>query len=579
MCGIIGITGDKVNPEKSINMLKRLEYRGYDSAGIAVNTEKDIKIEKGKGRIKEAIKKEKIPVEKPKTVIAHSRWSTHGEPSEKNAHPHTDCTEEIATVHNGIIHNHSEIKRKLKEKGHVFTSKTDTEVIPHLIEEKMKKRTRNKENILKTIKEIKEEIEGEYAVVISIKGKKELYGFKKDSPLCIGINTDKEENYFSSDIYSFSHLTNQSIALEDGEKALITPRGYEIYNGSLQKIKRKPEKFEWNQEKTKKEEEHHMLSEIKEQPEAVKRLLKKQDEEGLGRLTQLMKNHEKTVITASGTSYHASLFGAHLLQDSGQETQAIIASEYQNYIKPDKNTLTIGVSQSGETMDVVKALQHAEEKNSTTASIVNVPKTTIPRKTQNSVKIHAGQEISVASTKTFTNQVTTFARIANNLGEERNVRKLPIKSKKTIEKNEERIKDLSKQLKEEKDIYIIGEGPTYPIAREIALKLKEIPYIHAEGMMAGELKHGTLALIEEKTPVISLRTNDKMLKTEEEVKSKGARIIPISTETKLKIPEGNKVEKAVCSNIIGQLLSYYIAKERNCPIDKPKNLAKVISVT
>ncbi len=577
MCGIIGITGNKVNPEKAINMLSRLDYRGYDSAGIALNTGERVEIEKGKGKIQQAINKEKLP-NRSEVALSHTRWSTHGEPSQENAHPHTDCEGEIAVVHNGIIHNHDELKEKLEKKGHEFCSDTDTEVIPHLIEERLNGREKNRKEVLKTIKKVKEQIKGEYAVVVSLKGRKELYGFKKDSPLCIGINPDGEENYFSSDIYSFSHLTNQSIALEDGEKALITPKGYQIYNGSLQKINRQPEKFEWNQEKTNKEEEHHMLSEIKEQPEAVKRLLKKQNEEGLGRLTQLIKNHERTVLTASGTSYHASLLGAHLLQDAGRETQAIIASEYQNYIKPGEKTLTIGVSQSGETMDVVKALKHAEQRNSTTSSIVNVPKTTIPRKTQHSVKIHAGQEIAVASTKTFTNQVTTFARISNQLGEQKNIKKLPIKIEKTINKNEETIKDLSKQLKEEKHIYIIGEGPTYPIAREIALKLKEIPYIHAEGMMGGELKHGTLALIENNTPVISLRTNDKMLKTEEEIRSKGAKIIPISTETELEIPEGNKIEKALCTNTIGQLLSYYTAKERNCPIDRPRNLAKAVTV-
>jgi len=585
MCGIIGITGRNIDLRKSINMLKRLEYRGYDSAGIAVNTGKNIFVEKGKGRIEEAINEDrvlkKIGEETPKTTIAHSRWSTHGKPVKKNSHPHNCCNGDIAIIHNGIISNYEELKKELQSKGHKFTSDTDTETIVHLMEEEINGKERSKREILKAIQKVEERIEGEYAVLALLKGKDELYGFKKDSPLCLGINPDKRENYFSSDIYSFSDLTNQSIALENGEKAVINSEEYEVYDENLEKIEKKPERFEWNQEKTKKKEEHHMLSEIKEQPETVKRLMEKQSSKDIKRLTQMIKSHDKIVLTASGTSYHAALLGAHTLQKEGIDTQAIIASEYKNYILPNENTLTIGISQSGETMDVIKSLEYAERKGSTTASIVNVPKTTMTRKTEQSVKIHAGQEISVASTKTFTNQVITLKRIANEINSNpinKDIQKIPQRMNETIMRNEEKIKDLSKEIKNTKDLYIIGEGSNYPIAREIALKIKEIPYIHAEGMMAGELKHGTLALIEENTPVISLRTNNKILKTEEEIKSKGARVIPISKEAELEIPDGKKLEKSLCTNLTGQLLSYYLAKERGCSIDKPRNLAKAVTV-
>ncbi|MCJ7450829.1 MAG: SIS domain-containing protein, partial [Candidatus Nanohaloarchaeota archaeon QJJ-9] len=359
---------------------------------------------------------------------------------------------------------------------------------------------------------------------------------------------------------------------------------YEVYSKNGEKKEKEVKKFDWTQEEGEKEEhDHYMIKEIKEQPKVAKRLLKTfktSQKKDLNRFLDLIEDHEKVIFTSAGTSYHASLLGVYYLQKAGVEAQALIASEFQNYERVDEDTLVIAVSQSGETMDVLEAIEFSKEKGGTIASIVNVPHSSIQRKSKESLEIHAGQEVCVAATKTFTNQVLTLTKIAERLGMDSNIAGISEEIKEVIERNEEEVKELAKELSDKEDIYVLGRGTTYPVSREIALKLKEIPYIHAEGMMGGELKHGTLALIEEGTPVISLipQESDEIISNVKEVEARGANSLRISSGSdRFYLPE-NPSSFALSSTTIGFLLAYYIAKEKGRPIDKPRNLAKSVTV-
>lgn len=578
MCGIIGIASEKeMNTEDLLKSLKRLEYRGYDSFGFA--TDSGFLFRKI-GEIAFAEGKTYKNNNNFNIAIAHTRWSTHGGVAEENAHPHFDCSKNLFIVHNGIIENYSELKKGLEAKGHKFSSETDSEVIAHYFEEKVKCGG----NIESIVPQFFSDAIGTYAVLILKKHDNKIYAFKKDSPLVLGLMDGK--NIVASDIFAFSDKTNKAIYFDDFEFAVVDNDEYKFFGRDGNEIKKNINEFEWREEEAGRKYEHFMLKEIEEEPVVVERMLrsfKTTQKEKLDKLKQMIKSSKRVVFVASGTSYHASLLGVYFLHKTGLETQTIIASEFRDFANIDKDTLVVAISQSGETMDVIDALKSAKQSGAKIASIVNVPYSTVQRMSDLSIEILAGQEVCVAATKSFVNQVILLLYLAKEFGLDVKIEKISDEIKATLE-NENKIKELAKKIKDKGDIYIIGRGLSYPVAREIALKLKEISYIHAEGMMGGELKHGTLALIENKTPVISLiNGNPHILSNTKEVEARGAHIIAISNndtnyDEQIQIKTEHDGSFSILATIVGQLLTYHIARERGLAIDKPRHLAKVITV-
>jgi glucosamine--fructose-6-phosphate aminotransferase (isomerizing) len=578
MCGIVGIINDgKISIKNDLlKSLKRLEYRGYDSVGYADvegNVEKDV------GEISKFI--DSIDDSFTSCAISHTRWATHGGVTKANSHPHWDCNKKIFTVHNGIIENYEELKKELISKGHVFITETDSEVISHFFEEELKTK-----NIIDAIKNFIKRIEGTYAVLIIEKGKNRIYAIKKDSPLVLGLAKDRF--YLASDIYAFSDRTNKAIFFEDKEFAIIDPDNYNFYDANGNEVKKGTYEFTWaiSQEESVKDYPHYMLKEIHEQPISAQRLINSLDgeqHEKVNKIADLIKNSKRVVFTAAGSSYYASLLGIYFLNRVSVNAHTLIASEFQNFMLVDKDTLFIAISQSGETMDVVAATKWARERGAKIVSLVNVPHSTLQRMSDISLEIHAGPEICVAATKTFTNQVVALLYLSYLLGFSVNMKTIPGKIDYVIKENEEIIKKMADELYEKRDIYIIGRGLSYPPSREMALKLKEISYIHAEGMMGGELKHGTIALIEPGTPVIALIPGKDfdIYSNAKEVEARGARVIKIANmmDSDFKIDVTiNDGKFAILSVVIGQLLTYYIARKKGLPIDKPRNLAKSVTV-
>ncbi len=577
MCGIIGmIAREKFSVKDDlIRSLQRLEYRGYDSCGFA--TFEGV-VRKDTGYI-ENLANNTDHIETT-LAISHTRWATHGGITQINAHPHCNGEDTIFAVHNGIIENFQELRETLQNQGCHFVSETDSEVIPHYFDFHLK----SGKDVRRVIGDFMNEIEGTYAVLLFINGDHHLYAFKKDSPLVLGICRDRF--ILASDLYAFSDDSNQAIFFEDNEFAVIGSDAYEFFDKDGKPVEKQIMKFTWSRKEEEKEAfEHYMLKEIKEQPHVSQRLIQSFATMQKGKLEELagmVKLARRVVFLACGTSYHASLVGCYLLNRLGREAHTVIASEFESFLLVDRDTLVIAISQSGETMDVVTVIKNIKNTGARFAAIVNVPYSTVQRLSDISIEILAGQEICVAATKSFTNQLITLFALAQELGfRDIDLGSLPGKIQETIELNEQYIQGLAENLCWKDHIFVLGRGISYPQAREIALKLKEIPYIHAEGMMAGELKHGTIALIEDGTPVISLipNNNPDMISSTKEVEARGARTIIISnTNGELKIPACCDAEFAVYSGIVGHLLSYYIAKLRGCSIDKPRNLAKSVTV-
>ena len=570
MCGIIGLNFvNDISVKNAVRILKRLEYRGYDSFGLYYP-----------GTLYKKTGEIIIPEIEDKTnkIILHTRWATHGGVTKKNAHPHQSCDKKIIIVHNGIIENYLELRKDLEEKGHKFLSETDTEIIPHYFEDKLK---------IKSVKEacvdFIQDIKGEFAIAMIVEGDDNLYCLRRDSPLVLGI-TDKG-NMVASDIYAFSDIGNKAVFFENDEFAVISKHSYTFFDKHGKKIKKKIQEFKWDQEESTLEKyKHYMIKEIMEEPTVVKRLLfslKTEQKDSFKKFVNLIKNSRKVTFVAAGTSYHASLLGVYYLHKCGIEAQTIIASEFEHFVGVDKDTLVIPISQSGETMDVIEALKYAKKNNAKIASIVNVPYSTIQRGSEISLNILAGQEICVAATKSFVNQVTLMLAIAKEFGFKINLDNLAERISEVLQRKNQ-IKKIAKEIYMKKDIYVLGRGLSYPVAREMALKIKEISYIHAEGMMGGELKHGTIALIEKGTPVISLISNKDyaMLSNTKEVEARGAKIIKITNEFDgdIKIKTSNDGKFGILATIVGQLLTYYVALELKLPIDKPRNLAKSVTV-
>jgi glutamine---fructose-6-phosphate transaminase (isomerizing) len=579
MCGIIGIVSKDKFSVKSILLkcLKRLEYRGYDSSGFVTG---EGKLNKKTGEIDPLI--ENVDQSQTaKIAISHSRWATHGGVTKINAHPHFNADKTIFAVHNGILENFQELKKNLENKGYTFISETDTEVIPHYFDDQLKQGNDMDQSIQNFMKNVR----GTFAILLIRKDENKIYALKRDSPLVLGLTEGKF--ILASDIYAFSDQTNQAIFFEDDEYAIISETDYKFFNDAGKHIDKKIITFEWTREdETMEHYPHYMIKEIKEQPSSSLRLINSFDtiqNSYFNKLAELMKNTKRIVFIACGTSYHASLVGSILLSHLNIYTRSIIASEADSFVKYDDKTLCIAISQSGETMDVVSQIKKAKKAGAKIASIVNVPFSTIQRLSDVSIEILAGQEVCVAATKTFTNQVIVMLELARRLGYEIDLKQVPKKIQQTIAINEDKVKELSKRLSKSKDIFVLGKGMSYPMAREIALKLKEIDYIHAEGMMAGELKHGTIALVDKGMPIISLihNNNEEMISATQEVKARGAWCITISNvegKGDFIVPKCDEAEFAIYSGIVGHLMSYYVGVILKREIDKPRNLAKSVTV-
>src|SRR3989344_2083744 len=544
MCGIYGYVGKRDAARILFEGIKKLEYRGYDSVGMATQSDK-ICVKKETGAVDEVHAKVNF-LDMPGTMgIVHTRWATHGGVTRVNSHPHTSCKGTIVSIHNGIIENYEELKKELQKKGCIFVSQTDSEVVPHYIEQKL---TEGKE-IVEALRDFIADAHGTFAILLMVQGEDKIYALRRDSPLVLGIG--KGENYIASDIYPFSHLTNKAIFFDDNELAIIDAQGYLFVGADGTLLSKDIKEFHWEEAVDDKKYDHYMLKEIMEEPIVTKRLLLSLDtdqRDKFFKLVELIRTSHKIVFVAAGSSYHATLLGAYYLHKCGVEAQTLIASEFEHFAHLDETSLVIAFSQSGETMDVIDALKYAQSKK---AKIVS-----------------------------FVNQVVLLLKIAHEFGLDVNVHEIPDKIK-TVFQKADVIKKIAKSIAKTHDLYILGRGLSYPVAREMALKIKEISYIHAEGMMGGELKHGTIALIEEGTPVISLISNadHAMLSNTKEVEARGARVIVIGTDNgDLVLPTKHDGTFGVLASVVGQLLTYYVAVEKKLPIDKPRNLAKSCTV-
>jgi len=587
MCGIIGYIGNKHPKDILIAGLKNLEYRGYDSAGIALKNESNIQIIKSTGKIanlEEKISKENLI--ESNIGIAHTRWATHGIPSELNAHPHQ--VGKITLVHNGIIENASELRKRLEQAGVIFNTQTDTEVACALIN------SYYDDNIIIAIEKSLQEIKGSYAFGIIVEGNPNLYAVRKDSPLIIRVG---EESFFiASDISAIIDYTNKYLLLEENEIAKLTSNSYEITKNGQIITKNVIETTMNSEAKDKNGYEHYMLKEIMEQPIVIEKTLNKyiNDMNSLPDLT----NYEEIHIVACGSAMYAGMIGKTLLEEKSQIKCSVeCASEYRykNLIY-DRKTLVILISQSGETADTIAAMRKAKKEKIPTLAIVNVKTSTIARESDFQIFIEAGPEIAVATTKAYILQVAILSLLSYKVALKKNlVNKMDLqkeisnllKELKNLLNQRNIYKDVAKQIYNQEHVFFIGRQIDYTLCLEGSLKLKEISYIHSEAYQAGELKHGTISLIAENTPVIAIitdqQTKDKTISNIEEVKARGAKTIVISTShypnfTNIVIAKISEFFQPLLVVPTLQLIAYETAKLRDCDIDKPKNLAKSVTV-
>ncbi len=607
MCGIIGYIGSRGATPLLLEGLKRMEYRGYDSAGVAVMNGSGVETRKAAGKISEleaALGASPIAGD---MGIGHTRWATHGVPNECNAHPHIDCKGDIAVVHNGIIENSGTLKTGLVARGHTFTSDTDTEVIAHLIEEAFDG------NLEDAVIEALWQIEGTYGIaVVSSKDRNKIVAARKGSPLLIGLGDG--EYYVASDVSAILAQTREVVYLDDGDVAVLTRDGYTVLNQRAQQLERGVSKIDWDLDQIERGGfDHFMLKEIFEQPATVEncmrgRLLPDEGTSKLGGINltdeQLLK-FDNILITACGTSWHSALIGEHMLEDLARiPVEVEYASElrYRNPIITDK-TLCIVISQSGETADTLAAMREAKARGAFTYGIVNVVGSTIARESDGGIYVHAGPEIGVASTKAFTSQVIALLLFTLKLARLRNLsvvqgreiiqsmQELPRKIENVLDRAHE-IEAIADEFKDVSNFLYLGRGYSFPTALEGALKLKEISYIHAEGYPAAEMKHGPIALIDERMPVVFVAPHDsvfdKVVSNVHEVKARGGRVIAITSrdeevldgklDYEIRIPETSDMLTPVLASVPLQLLAYYIAVKRGANVDQPRNLAKSVTV-
>ncbi len=576
MCGIVGIVSQKEFPTRLLlERLKRLEYRGYDSFGFYDSRE----IKKFVGGIRVSAAEGRTSL-----GLAHTRWATHGGVTEANAHPHASCGGKVVIAHNGIIENSEDIQRDLLGRGHRFRSETDSEVIAHYFEERLRSKP-----MRAVIPEFLRTFRGTFAVLVMLQGREELWAIKRDSPLVLGVTPGR--TFVASDMHAFSDLGGRLAFFEDDEFAVVRPDGFEFFDRRGRAIRKSLTRFapEPASASTKKSYKHYMLKEIMEEPESVERMLRSlagEQKASFDHLVRMIKGAKKVFFAACGTSYHASLLGAFFLHRVGVENQTLIASEFRHYANIHPDTLVIALSQSGETLDVIDALKYTRENGGKIAAVVNVPHSTIQRLSDVSLNILAGPEVCVASTKAFVNQAALLLRLSQEFGFRVNLNNLADRIRGLL-RQKGVIRRLAGRVADSRDVYIIGRGLTYPVAREISLKIKEVSYVHAEGMMGGELKHGTIALIEKGTPVISLINNSDpdILSNTREVEARGGHAIIITNNPAaadrpdtIAIQTDNDGKFGILAAVAGQLIAYYAADKLGRPIDKPRNLAKSVTV-
>ena len=615
MCGIIGYVGKKSASPILLEGLRRLEYRGYDSAGVAVLDNAKLSLRKKKGKIDEGIARVlKAEPAAGSLGIAHTRWATHGVPSDTNCHPHLDASGKIAVVHNGVIENYDALKQKLIRTGHKFKSDTDTEVLAHLIGEHYAKRGgKNGDALAQAVCDALREVIGTYGLaVICTDFPDTIIGARRGSPLIIGIG--KNENFLASDANAIVAHTKKVVYLNDYDVATITPERFDVLNLGTDTAKVQISQLEFSQEDAARgKHAHFMLKEIYEQPQTVLNALRgRLDFEGatakfggLNMTAAELRNIDRIVIAASGTSWHAALVGEYLIEELAQiPVEVEFAHEFCYRNAPlEKNTVLLVLSQSGETADTLAALREAKRRGHRALAIVNVVGSTIARESDGGIYMHAGPEIGVASTKAFVSTISILTLLAVHLGRLRNLsakraldvlhglEALPKQIEKILAQNDT-LKKVAKKYAKADDFFFLGRGYTFPIALEGALKLKEISYIHAEGYSAAEMKHGPIALIDAKTPTVFLVPQDAMYdKTMANlamIRARQGPIIALATE-------GDKGIKKVADDVIYlpptldllnpilasvplQLFAYHIAVARGCDVDKPRNLAKSVTV-
>jgi len=606
MCGIFGCVLKNGDAAPIIHAaLKRLEYRGYDSVGEVTIHEGKLFIKKDQGKIDEVHAIHNLDDLPGRIGIGHTRWATHGAPTEVNAHPHTDCNEQIAVIHNGIIENFSSLKKELEEHGHIFRSKTDTEIISHLIEEKLNEGL----TFVEAVRSAVERLDGSYAIAaVSLKEPDKIICARKESPLVVGVAENAV--YCASDIPAFLPLTNTAVIVEDGELVVLSDKGYEIRklaDGSL--VSRKPEVIDWSPEMAeKKGYPHFMLKEIHEQPLCLRNTLRLQ-EQYLDLMTTFLDRAGEVFLVACGTSYHACLAASYMFSKLAMlATHPIIASEFveQHGRAINIDSVLLAVSQSGETADTLGAVECARQRAATVLGLTNVIGSTLTRVARAYVCQQSGPEIGVAATKTFTSQLSVLSQLALRLAKKRGkvshveieqleekLEQIPDIVEKVIETQEEKIKQLAKKYRDKQCFFFLGRGVSSASALEGRLKLLEIAYAPALAFPAGESKHGPISLIEPGFPVIFVCPKDDTRKTIVgnimEMKARGASIIAVVEEGDeevkgladdyIEIPRGMpEVLSPIPYVIPQQLFAYYMAVERNCDPDQPRNLAKSVTV-
>ena len=608
MCGIVGYIGPQTATPLLIEGLKRLEYRGYDSAGIATMNGNGLETRKAKGKISML---ETVVSGDPVhgTVgIAHTRWATHGPPNECNAHPHHDCTNTIAVVHNGIIENFSALRQMLLNQGHVFKSETDTEVLAHLIEAAM-----DGDALEEAVIDALQLVEGTYGIaVLSSRDPDKIVCARKGSPLLIGLGDG--EYYVASDVAAILQHTRQVVYLDDGEMGVLTRNGYEVLDLTARRVRKGVSRIDWDLDQIEKGGfEHFMLKEIFEQPSSVQNTMRGRlvAEEGFSKLGGInlsrdeLQTIDRVVITACGTSWHSGLIGELYIEELARiPVEVEYASEFR-YRNPivTKNTLCVVISQSGETADTLAAMREAKRRGAKTLGLVNVVGSTIAREDDGGIYLHAGPEIGVASTKAFTSQVIALALLTLKFARRREMSvvhgreiaqamlKLPEQIQSILDRASE-VEAIAERFKDATNFLYLGRGYNFPVALEGALKLKEISYIHAEGYPAAEMKHGPIALIDENMPVVFIAPHDavfdKIVSNIQEVKARGGRVIAITSQHEqvlnglidyeIRIPQTADMLYPILSVVPLQLLAYYIAVKRGLNVDQPRNLAKSVTV-
>jgi glucosamine--fructose-6-phosphate aminotransferase (isomerizing) len=592
MCGIVGYIGKKRAQPILLNCLSKLEYRGYDSCGIAVSG-KNLQVYKDIGRVK-ALEKS-LPDIEGMVGIGHTRWATHGEPSQINAHPHCDCTGRFAVVHNGTINNFRELRERLAGEGHILVSQTDTEVIAHLIEKYYQG------DFSDAVEKALGEIEGAYTMIALMAGEDSLVAARKDSPLIIGIGD--RENYFASDVPALLDYTSRVIYLEDGDIAVITAESFNIRNngGSLA---REEHKISWSVEDAQKAGyEHFLLKEIHEQPRVIRDTIAGYISAGepVADLAGDGGSMDDMLILACGTSYHAGLVGKYIIERLVDVPVRVeMADEFIYSGQATAGNRAIVITQSGETLDALKAIKKLKEQGCRVIAITNVIGSTAARIADRTIYTRAGPEISVAATKTYMAQLIAlywlalpYAKVDINRLDAlvTELRQLPVKVQQVVD-NEAAVADCARQLAGYENVFFIGKGINYPVAMEGALKLKEISYIHAEGYAAGELKHGPFALLGEKTPVVAIvardNTHESIITSVKEIKARHSPVLAVVSEGDetmtgladfiITVPRVDPLFSPVINSVVVQLLAYFVARERGCPIDFPRNLAKSVTV-